>query len=128
MFAVPVFYCSYNERFLVELPVGFSFSRHDATELVAFWDRTRAENNREFGQAWTYWGMCFGQGSQSGGSPDTVCLGPGCSWFIDGAKECQWQLAFADLPRTGWPDTTVLSAYGEKPTAEVIEQPATAFR
>jgi hypothetical protein len=131
IFAVPVYYCSYDERFVDELPANIGAWITGATifDLKAFWSAEFDENGDAFAGTWIYWGLCAGQGSQSGGSPTGPCRGPGCAWFIDGSQECNWGLQFADVPRTGWPDTSFLAASTKNVADEDrIEQSLAAWR
>ena len=116
IFNVPVYYCSYDERFLEELPLNIDawIKGASLSDLKDFWSAEFDKNGDEFAETWIYWGLCAGQGSQSSSSPTGPCLGPGCSWFIDGSSQCNWELRFADVPRTGWPDTEFLSAIVDK--------------
>ncbi len=131
IFRVPVYYCSYDERFLEELPTNIEAWIKGASipQLKEFWNDEFAKNSDEFAEAWIYWGLCTGQGSQSSSSRTGPCLGPGCSWFIDGKAHCNWNLDFADVARTGWPDTTFLSAIADEvPDEGTITRSLTQWR
>jgi len=110
IFAAPVYYCSYDSVFVDELPttIGDWIAGVTISELKEFWDAEFDENGDEFGATWIYWGLCAGQGSQSGSAGNGPCLGPGCCCFTGDKDECHWELPFADVPRTGWPDMRFL--------------------
>ena len=127
VFAVPAFYCSYEERFLDELPIGFALGGLDIAALKELWCQTRTDNNERFGRAWTYWGLCLGQGSR-GNCSFGVCLGPRCCCFIDEAEKCRWDLPFAGVKRIGWPDTSMLEEHTGKPSDTAIQQLLESFR
>jgi hypothetical protein len=112
IFAVPVYYCCYAAECIDELPANVDdliTGAESIATLKAFWQTAADENNKEYGPGWMCWGLCDGQGSQTGSSPTGACVGPGCVWFADGSAACHWELPFADIARTGWPDTRFLS-------------------
>lgn len=131
IFGVPVYYCSYEEWFLDELPTPVEevmAGGNSITDLKDLWSGQVEENDAEYGTAWRYWGVCAGQGSQSGGSGWGPCLGPGCYWFIDGKPKCNWELPFIEAPRTGFPDTRFLHALQPIPDEDTVNNALKIWR
>jgi hypothetical protein len=121
LFERKYYYCMHRARFIRELPDTLSdyippwpdsgpISR---AWLTAFWNDLSAKFSRDWGDAWLLWGMCAGQGSQSGSSPWGPCLGPSCSWFIDGKSECNWGLQFQRDVTLVYPNMNFLHAVGQ---------------
>lgn len=119
IFAVPVYFCSYAIDFLDELPANIDeliAGSESIAVLKARWKDEFEENTNEYGPAWMCWGVCHGQGDVNGNSgidvTDGPCLGPTCYWFTSEDASCEWDLPFANVERTGWPDTTFLVGIG----------------
>jgi hypothetical protein len=107
--------CWYESAFLRELPEGWTFpgwqegERLSIQDVSAFWDEQQAKSTAQYGSAFVWWGMCAGQGSQSGGSAWGPCLGPSCCWYTDGKDaKCQHDLEFVRLSDVVLPDMSVL--------------------
>jgi len=131
VFAVPAYYCSYDDRFLDELPenIGDWIPGTTIPTLKESWEAEFLESSDEFAETWIYWGLCNGQGSQSGSSGQGPCLGPSCSWFTDGNERCNWGLPFADVPRDGWPNMRFLHILAdERLSEESLTQALRAWR
>jgi hypothetical protein len=125
IFAVPVYYCSYAVEFLDQLPETAGeiiAGANSIDDLIGFWEAEFNENNEEYGPAWTCWGLCAGQGGEGDGATIGPCLGPGCYWFTDDKAKCQWELHFADVARTGWPNTVFLSGPGPTGNVSAVRQ------
>lgn len=87
LFDAPVFYCSYDNRLLCELPVG------DA--ITAGWNGLAAAMDDRFGPAtWRKLGLCAGQGRVDGWLGP--CLGAACPQIREGSERCLRGLAFAE--------------------------------
>ena len=103
--------CWYDSTFLHELPKGMTFPGWQTGERLsikyvsAFWDELQAKSTDRYGAAFVWWGMCAGQGSQSGSSAWGPCLGPSCCCYTDGKyDECHHGLEFVRMPDLGFPD------------------------
>ena len=111
IFKAPLYYCSLDARFLKELPDNICWvnQQYDKRYAIAMWEDCSCEYSEKHGTTWLLWGLCAGQGSQGpSDSPWGPCLGCECSWFTNGDKKCNWQHAFADVHRSGWPDLAFL--------------------
>ena len=93
-FSEAQYYCSFNSRFLQELPGHKAMRACDGQPIIEFWDSMVTEFNIDYGNAWRKSGLCWGQGSQSGGSPWGPCEGTKCCWFKGGKAECAQGLEF----------------------------------
>ena len=109
------FACSYDSAFLRELPEGWTFpgwqkgERQAIQDVSAFWNELRGEATAQYGDAFIWWGICAGQGSQSGSSGWGPCLGPSCCWYTDGKHaKCHHDLEFLRMPEVVLPDMRVL--------------------
>jgi hypothetical protein len=141
IFSVPVYFCSYASEFLDELPATIGELIADAQSIAALkasWREEWEDNTKEYGPGWMSWGVCHGQGEMNGHSgievTDGPCLGPGCFWFTNEHASCEWRLPFANVKRTGWPDTTFLLGIGPPPDIvkasrclRALQQAAPAF-
>jgi hypothetical protein len=89
LFDPPCYYCSFDSRFLEELP--------DGPEYVDYWRSLVDDYDEEYGRStWRSLGLCAGQGSQGpSDSPWGPCLGASCCWFVDGDERCNHDLRFA---------------------------------
>lgn len=89
LFDPPCYYCSFQSRFLEELP--------DGQEHVDYWEGLVDDYDDRYGlKTWRRLGLCAGQGSEGpSGSPWGPCLGASCCWFVDGDERCHHDLHFA---------------------------------
>lgn len=96
IFAHPVYFCSYEEKFLEELEnvaneVDLKFTLLEASIL---WESLAYDYDSDHGPLWRTWGMCFGQGYRRTYGP---CLGPSCEYFKSGETTCKWGLDFRSV-------------------------------
>lgn len=91
-FDEPCYYCSYDEKFIKEIPNYETICINQATDesILLFWQDFRMQLDEEYGETWLKEGLCWGQGSQSGSSPWGPCLGRECACFAKTAvgREC----------------------------------------
>ena len=109
------FACWYESAFLRELPEHWTFPGWQSGEHLSiqdvsnFWDDLQSKTTDQYGAAFVWWGICAGQGSQSGDSGWGPCLGPSCSWYTDDKNtECHHGLEFVRMPGVLLPDMGVL--------------------
>ncbi len=108
IFAHPVHFCSYEEKFLEKLKDFFKEVNLGFIPLEAsiFWESLAYANDLGHGPLWRNWEMCFGQGHRRTYGP---CVGPSCEYFRSGKARCKWDLGFVSLPIEERPDMLFLA-------------------